>query len=125
MIILKFLDLRFLIAQGTGRVLLNRKESEFHFQRIIDQELPDQRFSFLQNEFDCLCGLNQTNLPGYNSQDTCFVSAGDKTGWRRLWKKAPQTGASITGRKNARLSFKLKYPAKNKRFLCKEGRIID
>ena len=47
MIILQFLDLWLLIAERTGRTLLNRKESEFHLQRIIDQELPDQGLSFL------------------------------------------------------------------------------
>jgi hypothetical protein len=47
MIISQFLNLRLLIAEGTGWILLNRKEPEFHLQRIIDQELPNQEFPFL------------------------------------------------------------------------------
>jgi len=44
---------------------------------MIEQKLADQGFPFFQNEFNRLCGLKQSNLPGYNSQDTYLVSAWD------------------------------------------------
>lgn len=60
------------------------KCSEFCFKRIVNQELTDEGLPFLQNQLNRFCRLNQSNLPGYNSQDACLVSAGDQSRWRRL-----------------------------------------
>ena len=47
MIIRQLLNLRLLIAEGTGWILPDLKDPEFRFKRVIDQELTDQRFSNL------------------------------------------------------------------------------
>jgi len=81
--------LRLSIAKRAGRVLPDRKLLEFRLEGIVNQKLTDQRLPFSQDKFNGLCRLNQSNLPGYNSQDTCFVSAGDQTRRRRFGEEAP------------------------------------
>lgn len=41
------LNLRLTVAKGAEGALLNIQESVFHFQRVIDQEPPNQGFPFL------------------------------------------------------------------------------
>ena len=89
MIVHQSLDLGLSVAKRTAGMLPDRKRSKFCFQRIVNQELTDQRFPLLQDKFNGFHCLNQSNLPGYNSQDTCLVSARDQT-WRGgLGEEAP------------------------------------
>jgi hypothetical protein len=76
-IIFEPLDLRLLVAKRAGRILPDLKRLKFHIERIVNQKLTDQGLSLLENQLNGLCSLNQPNLPGYNSQDTCLVSARD------------------------------------------------
>ena len=70
-------------------MLPDRKRLEFRLEGMVNQKLTDQRFPLLQDKFNGLCRLNQSNLPGHNSQDTCFVSAGNQA-WRgRFREEAP------------------------------------
>ncbi len=66
-----------LVAKGARRIFSYNKSFEFCFERIVNQELTDEWLPFSQNQLNGLCSLNQSNLPGYNSQDACLVSAGD------------------------------------------------
>jgi hypothetical protein len=125
MIVEQLLYLWFLIAKRTGWIFSDRKCHEFRVQRTVNQELTDQRLPFFQNELNGLCCLNQSNLPGYNSQDTCLVSTGNQTWRRRLGKETTQTGTSIFWKKNAGLPFNLEDSSINIGFPCKESGIID
>jgi hypothetical protein len=89
MIVHESLDLWLSIAERTGRTLPDWKCLEFHIKRIVNQKLTNQRLPFFENQFNGFCRLNQSNLPGHNSQDTCFVSGGDETGRRRFREEAP------------------------------------
>jgi hypothetical protein len=64
-------------------------------------------------------------LPGHNSQDTCFVSAGNQTGRGRFRKKTTQTGPSVFWKKDAGLAFKLENASINIRLLCEERSVVD
>jgi hypothetical protein len=57
-------------------------------------------------------------LPGYNSQDTCFISAGDETRWWRFGKETTETWSSLFGREDTGLPFKLKYASIYIRLSC-------
>jgi len=70
-------------------MLPDRKRIEFHLEGMVNQELTDQRLALFQDKFYGLCRLNESNLPGYNSQDTCLVSAGDQAWRRRFGEEAP------------------------------------
>jgi len=89
MIVHQSLDLGLSIAKRAGRVLPDRKRLEFRLEGMVNQKLTDQRLPFSQDKFNGLCRLNQSNLPGYNSQDTCLVSAGDQAWRRRFGEEAP------------------------------------
>src|SRR4030067_3702856 len=91
---------------------------------MVNQELTNERFSLFQNEFDRFCRLNQSDLPGYNSQDTCLVSAGDQTGWRRFWKETTQTGPSLFWEKDTGLAFKLENASIDIRLPCKKSGVV-
>ena len=91
---------------------------------MVHQELADQGFPFFQNQLDRLCSLNQSNLPGYNSQDTCFVSAGNQTRRRRFRKETTQTGPSLFWKKDTGLAFKLEDASINIRLPCKERSVV-
>jgi hypothetical protein len=123
-IIFEPLDLRLLVAKRTGRILPDRKCLKFHIERIVNQKLTDQGLSLLENQFDGLCGLNQSNLPGYNSQDTRLVSAGDQTRRRRLRKETPKAWPSLLGREDTGLAFKLENASVDIGFPCKERCIV-
>jgi hypothetical protein len=64
-------------------------------------------------------------LPGYNSQDTCFVSAWDQTRRGRFRKETTQTGSSLLWKKDTGLAFKLKDASVNIRFSSKERSVVD
>ena len=92
---------------------------------MVHQELADQGFSFFQNQLDGLCSLNQSHLPGYNSQDACFVSAGDQP-WRgRFRKETTQARPPLFWEKNTGLAFKLKDASINIRFPREERSVVD
>ena len=91
---------------------------------MVDEKLTDEGLPFLQDDLNRLRGLNQSDLPGHNSQDTCFVSAGDETGRRGLRKEATQTGTSSLGEEDAGLPLKLEATSINKRFTRKKGGIV-
>lgn len=124
-IIDQFLYLGLTITEWARWVLFHRKSSELRFQGVVDQILADERLSLFYNEFNGLCRLNQSDLPGYNSQDTRLVSAGNQARWRRLREETTQTGTSLFGEEDARLSFKLKNPSVDIRFSCEVAGIID
>ena len=46
MIIGQLLDLRVFIAEGTGWTFFNLKQFKVNLQRIVNQELTDQGFTF-------------------------------------------------------------------------------
>lgn len=106
-IVKQLLYLRLFTAQRARGIFSDRKRHEFRVQRTVNQELTDQRFPFFQNKLDRLRGLNQSNLPGHNSQDSCYVSARNKTRRRGLGKEAAQTGTSFFWKKDTGLPFKL------------------
>src|SRR4030042_2267240 len=91
---------------------------------MINQELADQVFPLFQNEFDRLCSLDQSNLPGHTSQDTCFVSAGNQTWWGRFRKETTQTRTPLLWKKDTGLAFKLEDATINIRFPCKERSVV-
>ena len=91
---------------------------------MVDEKLTDEGLPFLQDDLNRLRGLNQSDLPGYNSQDTCLVSAGDETGRRGLRKEAAQTGTPLLGEENAGLPLKLEDTSINKRLDRKKGGVI-
>ena len=124
MIVEQLLYLRFLIAERARRVLPDRKGSKLRFQCLVNQKLTDQGFPFPQDKLNDLRRLNQSNLPGHNSQDTGLVSAGDQTRGRRFWKETAQARTSNFGGKDAGLTFKLENTSVDIRFSCKEGGII-
>jgi hypothetical protein len=63
-------------------------------------------------------------LPGYNSQDTCLVSAGNQT-WRRwFWKETTQTGSPLFWIEDTGLPFELENASINIRFPSKKSGII-
>ena len=91
---------------------------------MVNQELADQRFPFFQNQLDGFCSLDQSDLPGHNSQDTCFVSAGHQTRRGRFRKEAAQTRPSLFWKKDAGLSFKLENASLNIRLPGKERSVV-
>lgn len=124
MIINQPLYLGISITKGTRRILPYWKRFELRIQGMVNQKLTNQRLPFLQNEFDRLRCLNQSDLPGHNSQDTCFVSAGDQTWRRRFGKEATQTRPSLFGKEDTRLALELKNTTINIRLPCKKGDIV-
>ena len=125
MIIDQPLYFRLTVAKGTGRIFPDLERLEFRFQGMVNQELSDQGFPFSQNQLDRFGSLNQSNLPGHNSQDTCFVSAGNETRWGRFRKEATQTGPPVFWKKDAGLAFKLEDTSVNVGLPCEEGSVID
>ncbi len=100
-------------AQRTFRVFSDIQNFEIRIPRIVHQETPYQRLPLSKDQLDRLCRLKQSDLPGHNSQDAGFVSAGDKAWRRRIRKKAAQARSSSFGEEDACLALKLEDPTVN------------
>jgi hypothetical protein len=122
--ILQLLDLGFSIAKRAGRMLPDGKRIEFCLEGMVNQKLTDQRLPLPQDKFNGLRCLNQSNLPGHNSQDACFVSAGDQTWRRRFRKKTPQAGPSFFWKEDTGLALELKNASVDIGLSCEKSGII-
>jgi len=118
-------NLRLSVTERAGRILPNGKRPKFCLKGMVNQKLANQGFPLLQDKFNSLCGLNQSDLPGHNSQDTRLVSARNKTRRRRFRKDASQAGAFLFWKEDTGLAFKLKNAAIDIRLPCKESSVID
>jgi hypothetical protein len=75
-------------AERTRGVLFKDKRSEISVHGAIQKKTPYERLTFLENEFEGLCGLDQANLSRDHAQDADLTSGGHKFLLRRLGQHA-------------------------------------
>jgi hypothetical protein len=103
-------------AKRTSFVLSQGEYLEIGIKGVVNEKTAYEGLSFSQNEFKGLSGLDQTNLPGHNSQDTNLASSRDKLLTGRCRHHASQAGATTLWIENACLPVELDSCAENVRF---------
>lgn len=112
-------------TQQTFFVLFQSEYLEIGTEGIVNEKTAYKGIPLSQYKLEGLSSLNQTNLPGHNSQDTNFASGRDKVlpGWGR--HHASQARATALWIENARLPVELYSCAENVRFACQERSIVE
>jgi hypothetical protein len=105
-------------AKRTSFVLFQSEYLEIGIKGVVNEKTAYKGLSFPQNKFKGLSGLDQTDLPGHNSQDTNLASRRDKRLIGRCRHHAPQAGATTLWIENACLPMELDCCAENVRFAC-------
>jgi hypothetical protein len=115
-VICKLFDHLIFPAKLTFFVLFQSENLKIGVKGVVNEKTAYKRLSFSQNKLKGLSGLNQTNLPRYNSQDTNLASSRDKLLTGRGRHHAPQARTTTLWIENACLSMELDSCAENVRF---------
>ena len=91
-------------ADRAIRILPELQLAEFHAERVIDHEAPDQRLTDAGDELDRLGRLDDADDARQHAQHAAFSAARHQTGWRRLRIEAAIAGA-VLGREHRGLTF--------------------
>ena len=86
-------------AYRTLGILLELQFAEPHPERIEDQESPDQRLAYSEDQLDGFGRLDDTDDPGQDAEHTTFCAAWDESRRRRLRIQAAVAG-TVAGRKH-------------------------
>src|ERR1700733_14032199 len=75
-------------ADGAVGILAQLELAEAHVERIDQEQAPDERLAFAEDQLDDLCGLDDADEAGQNAKYAAFRAGGDQPRRRRFGIKA-------------------------------------
>ncbi len=110
-------------ANRALRILAQLEFTEFHPERVNQQQPSNERFAHSKNQLDHFSSLHHADQPGENAEHSAFRARRHQPRWWRLRIETAVAWA-ILRRENAGLPFKPENRSVDVRLPCKHARVI-
>src|SRR5262249_40681767 len=105
-------------------ILAQLELAEFHLQRVVNHEAPDERLADAGDQLDRLGRLDDADHAGKDAEHSALRAARDQSWWRRLRIQAP-VARTVLGRKHRSLALEAEDAAVRVRLAEQDARVID
>ena len=120
----QILDFWIWSAERTGRILRAIDFSEFHVERIVDQQFIGDRLSDAEDFFDRFRRLENSHRAGQDAKHTGFLTIRDQPGRRRFGIETAIARIALMRLDRGQLTLKPKHAGGDQCFLGKETGVV-